>query len=248
MSEIIKRHPVFLSLLTMAVLATALLWTATSITNTPQAAAADPPPVPVRDILHRAGVDAATLCSLGLDSDDTNAVVLACGAKARIIESQLAIKDEAFAIARADFIALRRKAQSGTASGSEMSELASSTSDAAQLRSDIEELLESVVSISGAILTQNEETTLDALIANSGLPLATEFCGTLRTDEDNAALRDALSQEGFAAANGEDLDQAMQTLLTSERADTAVSLATTSLANDLATVETAWETACATYE
>ena len=250
MSDAIKRHPIILSFVAMLLLATAVLWTATSVSQTPSALADDPTPdpVPVRDILYRAGIDPVSLCALGIDADDTNAVVLACGAKADTIDQQLANKDADLATARADFLSLRRTAQAGTATVAQLTDLATRQTEVEGLVSDIATLLASVTDMGDPILTAVEESTLNALCQHCDSLLPTEFRTVDRSKETNADLQDALSQESFAVAQSETLDQAMQTLLTNERGATAVSLASTSLTNDLATVETAWETACATYE
>ena len=155
----------------------------------------------------------------------------------------LASADESYATARGAADALATKIQGGKASQEEIAsypaaKTALESAEAARLS-----VIDGYFTAATANLTSNQRTALITIRANKAWGFPEEYLVVERTDAQWLALRDALSVERQAIELPDMASEAAASLLTTFRADPAVSFASTSVQTSLTQITSAWNTA-----
>lgn len=205
--------------------------------------ATSPTPASNLDVLMiRAGLDARSLAAAGVSSAQVSSVASALAAHVAQAPS-LSEADQALAQARVAHDALDRKVGSGTASSGEIAELAAARQALEAARAVCSARVDALHAAGSAGLSQQQRMTLAMLRFNADKPAPIEFKVVERTEAEWVALRDALSNERSAAANGEQPNAACQTLLGSARSNSAVAAAKSACDTNLASIQSAWSVA-----
>lgn len=192
--------------------------------------------------LMRTGITPEAMAAAGLSTSDANALFgrvadwwdengAACAAACSSANSCGTVED-----------ALKRKAQSGLASGGDLTALAAACAAADSARADAAEHLGGLFAAAIAGLDGTKAGKLEAIRehAAAGCNLPTAYLVVSRSEADGLALRDALAE---VAANGEDADSNAEAIVATADAVAAISAAKTSLTNNLDDISAAWAAA-----
>jgi len=193
-------------------------------------------------LMIRAGLDARSLAAAGVSGAQVSSVASALAAHVAQAPS-LSEADQALAQARVAHDVLDRKVGSGTATSGEIAELAAARQALEAARAVCAARVDALHAAGSAVLSQQQRMTLAMLRFNADKPAPIEFKVVERTEAEWVALRDALSNERSAAANGEQSNAACQTLLGSARSNSAVAAAKSACDTNLASIQSAWSVA-----
>jgi hypothetical protein len=209
--------------------------------------AAQNPPALVGDLdvkLIRAGLDAGALSAAGVSANAATALVSAANAHLTDHAAALPNADTAFTTARRESDRLKRLIESGHGSQEDVGNYQTQSATLAAATADRDAALAAIVTAATAGLSSDQKTALARIRANqSWKEVGVEFLVVERTEAQWVALRDALAAERIAAAAGDELPQATQTLLATARANESVAAAHASLGTNLAGVTAAWNAA-----
>ena len=197
----------------------------------------------VGDVLLRAGLDAEALAAAGLASGSVASVVDEVDEHLAANPNDLTTADQDHATASTEVDRLRRLVRGGKATAQDVADLAAAKQDLADAADARDAALDAIFAAGTADLAASVADTLATIRANRSWGVPVEFLSKDRADADWIALRDALTNEKIAAAEGTAVDAACASLLLAERADPAVSAAKTAHDANFAAVEAAWTTA-----
>jgi len=210
-------------------------------------AAQNPPAAVVSDLdvrLIRAGLDAKALAAAGVSANAATALVSAANAHLTDHTAALPNADAAFAAARRETDRLKRLIESGHGAQEDVGNYQTQNTALAAATADRDAALAAIVAAATAGLASDQKTALARIRANqTWKEVGVEFLVVERTEAQWVALRDALAAERIAAAAGDELPQATQTLLATARANGPVAAAHASLGTNLAGLTAAWNAA-----
>jgi hypothetical protein len=193
-------------------------------------------------LMIRAGLDARSLAAAGVSSAQVSSVASALAAHVAQAPS-LSEADQSYAQARVEHDALDRKVGGGTASPEEITALAAARQALDSARALRASRLDALHTAGAAGLSFDQRSRLAMLRFNADKPAPIEFKVVERTEAEWVALRDALSNERSAAANGEQPNAGCQSLLGSARSNSAVAAAKSAIDTNLASIQSAWSVA-----
>jgi hypothetical protein len=204
----------------------------------PPALATDP-----ADALMRAGLDPDALAAAGVASGDVAGIVEDVETWLAANPTALSSADSDYEDARAEVDRLRRLVRSGMAIAQDVTELAAAKSSLATAGNDRDTATDAIFAAATADLTGGETSTLATIRGNRAWGLSIEFHAKDRSESSWVSLRDALSNEKVALAEGTSVDSACATLLAAERADADVSAAKTAFDTNVSAVTSSWQSA-----
>jgi hypothetical protein len=194
--------------------------------------------------LFRAGLQPESLAAAGVSAESTTTLVGNVKTWLAQNASMLSAADTRLGSAVPAKEALWRKVQSGLGSHDDVTSLDAAVTEFNAALAGQASTVSAMFDAGTASLSSQTKATL-ALERTSqlawGLPM--QYLVKDRSQADWVALRDALDNERVSAKLGEDPDQAMQALLATVRADSAIATAKTSLDTKLGAVTAAWEAA-----
>jgi hypothetical protein len=193
--------------------------------------------------LIRAGLDPRALAAAGVSSAQVSSVAAAVSAHLAQSLSAISDADQAYAQARVEHDALDRKVGGGTASQEEITALAAARQALDSARALRASRLDALHTAGATGLSFDQRSRLAMLRLNADKPAPIEFKVVERTEAEWVALRDALSNERSAAANGEQPNAGCQSLLGSARSNSTVAAAKSAIDTNLAAVQSAWSVA-----
>jgi hypothetical protein len=194
--------------------------------------------------LIRAGLDAKALAAAGLSANTVTVLAQATLTHLTANPTSLSAADTAYAAARRESDHLKRLIESGHGSQDDVGNYQTQSATLAAATADRDAALAAIVTAATAGLSSDQKTALARIRANQTWKEAgVEFLVVERTEAQWVALRDALAAERIAAAAGDDLPEATQTLLATARVNESVAAAHASLGTNLAGITAAWNAA-----
>lgn len=190
----------------------------------------------VRSAMQRAGLVADYLAASGVVSGDIAAVVDDATTYMNTNHGSLLTADADVSDARSRVGRYTRLIQSGTRDQATSDALATAGTDLATAEASQQSLLGGLFTAAAASLTQGEKDILTILRAQSTWTMPVQYLCVSRSDADLLKLRNAVAHKRIAEASGEDMDSAVETLLTTTDGETEVATAKTALDTHLASV------------
>jgi hypothetical protein len=197
--------------------------------------------------LIRAGLDPSSLTAAGVTSNGVVGLLQPAADLMNGNPTALPNADTAFAAARVANDALVRKIQSGLASQDEVSSYPAVSGTLASATTTRQAALDAIFNAAAANLDSGAKNLLTQVRSNRSQDWSRdypyEFLVITRQESEWVTLRDCLANERIAVQLPDLLSQDDQALLTTWRADPAVSAAKAALDQNLAAVTAAWNTA-----
>lgn len=194
--------------------------------------------------LQRARITPQALAAAGLDDAETTALIMRVADWWAEHGTTCASACSAADSAGITLDSLRRKAQSGLATGDDLTALSSATSAYATATSAHASQMEAIWEAAVEGLESGKAARLLAIRdhVQAGRLLPVPYLVVERTASDTLVLRDALAE---VAADGENAASAATSLVNAANGDGTVSTAKTNLTNNLGEVVAAWSAALA---
>ncbi len=202
-----------------------------------------PLPTDFKVKLLRAGLTPRALAAAGVSQGSVLPTLQAAADQMNGAPTAMDNADASYRSARAAADALAAKIQGGTASQEEIASYPSAKTALESAEAARLSVLDGYFSSATANLTANQRAALVTIRGNRALGFPEEYLVVTRTEAQWLALRDALSNERQAAELPDMASEAATQLLTTFRADPAVSFASTSVETSLTQVTSAWNTA-----
>lgn len=212
--------------------------------------------VPNRRELHsalaRLHLTPENLAAAGVTSGDVSAVVAAVAVRIGAPTPTLMELDASFRSTSARYEVLKGLVQGGRATPAEQTEYATVSDEIASINADRAAILAQARTSALAALTTAQGDALNQLAATASVAVPTEYrLAPLDSTQDQdlwVRLRDALAQQRYCTENNETLDPFAQNAIDTLGAAESVTTARSNLANNLASVASAWNSALSVYE
>jgi hypothetical protein len=202
-----------------------------------------PVPTDFKAKLLAAGLSPRALAAAGVSSISVLPTLQAAADQMNAAPIALDNAEETRSNARVAADALARKIQSGKASQEEIASYPAAKAALESAEAACQSVLDGYFTAATANLTSNQRAALITIRANKAWTLPEQYLVVNRSESSWVALRDALANERIAVELPGSASQSCTDLLSTVRADPAVSFATTSIQTGLTQITTAWNTA-----
>jgi hypothetical protein len=202
-----------------------------------------PLPTDFKVRLLRAGLTPRALAAAGVQQGSVLPTLQAAADQMNGAPTALDSADASYRSARGAADALAAKIQGGKASQEEIASYPATKAAVESAEAARQSVLDGYFTAATANLTANQRTALITIRANKALGFQEEYLVVERTEAQWMGLRDALSTERQAIELPDMASESATQLLTTFRADPAVSFASTGVQTNLTQVTSAWNTA-----
>jgi hypothetical protein len=216
---------------------------AAASTKSPAKLVVFPLPTDFKVRLLRAGLTPRALAAAGVSMNSILPTLQAAADQMNGAPTALASADASYASARGVADALAAKIQGGKASQEEIASYPAAQTALESAEAARQSVIDGYFTAATANLTSNQRTAMITIRANKVVGFPEEYLVVERSEAQWLALRDALSTERQAVELPDMTSEAATQLLTTFRADPAVSFASTSVQSNLTQVTSAWNTA-----
>ena len=199
----------------------------------------------LRTTLLRAGLSPEAIAASSNSSGSVAAIVAAVEGSQTYTSGALGTADQAFAAAQAEVQSLEKTVTSGQASEAEIAALAEAKTESAAAATAQASALTALFEAGIAGFSASVRATITTIRANAAQEVPIEFRTVNREEADWLRLKRLLAHERVCAKTGETPDSEAAAELATLRSDAAVAGAKIALAANLASVQSAWDSATA---
>lgn len=207
----------------------------------------EPPPPQVNSqlagVLLRTGLSAETLCAAGITSVQVPALIGAFEGQYNAVT--LAGLDQAYVQAKGTRDELVRKVRSGLGTSSDVTALAQAETDFTSAKNAREGYVNGLRGTALATVSAAQAAIVQTIQANNSWGFPAQYLVKNRSEANWVALRDALDTKRIASQYGEPYPLEAQTFLAGVDAEPEIAAAKVLLDTNLASVQTAWNSAAA---